>query len=63
MLAASALFRRKAVLMRSQRDLTSVFGMGTGVTLSLWPPTTLNYTLTFKQKTQGPPLMKTAEGL
>ena len=53
MLAASALFRRKAVLMRSQRDLTSVFGMGTGVTLSLWPPTSLNYTLTFKQKTQG----------
>ena len=49
MLAASALFRQKAVLMRSQRDLTSVFGMGTGVTLSLWPPTSLNYSENFIQ--------------
>ena len=37
-LAASWRSRREAVLARSLRDFTSVFGMGTGVAPSPWPP-------------------------
>jgi hypothetical protein len=32
------IFPPKAVPVRSLRDFTSVFGMGTGVAPSLWPP-------------------------
>ncbi len=37
-LATSRLFRQSAVPVESLRDLTSVFGMGTGVALSPWSP-------------------------
>ena len=36
---------REVVLTRSLRDFTSVFGMGTGVAPSLWPPVCIQFGL------------------
>ena len=45
--ATSCAFRRKAVRHRSMEDLTSVFGMGTGVSPPLWSPVTTKQSVTF----------------